>query len=424
MNQEQRTKNFRVAVASSGLGHIARGIETWARDTADALHERGVDVTLFSGAPLLAQDNGAPRVAVSCIRRRSALSRLIVRLMPGFAWRWGLKDGYGLEQLTFWWHLRGLLQAGGFDILHVQDPMLARWCRHARMAGRIATREILGHGTEETPGFLEYFPYVQHLAPYHMAEALASLQAAHGGAAGLPHRDDPLRRWFAIPNFVDTKVFRPVRDMGEKRALRASLGIPEDAFVVLSVASIKKHHKRIDYLVREAASVVDPRLFLLVAGAREPDTEELVQLAGRTLGGRAKLLCDLTRERMPDVFRAADVFVLCSLKEMMPIALIEAMSSGLPALVNAYPVLEWMIGPGGLALDMRGPGNLAVALNALMDDAARAASMGAAARQHAVRMFSKDVVVEQMLEMYGAVAGGAGSKAESRKLKAERRKED
>ena len=166
---------MKIAVASSGLGHIARGVETWARDTADALHERDVDVTLFGGAPLAPAPGKAQRVAVPCLRRFSRLSRLIVWLMPGFMWRWGLKSGYGLEQLTFWRHLEPLLREAGFDVLHVQDPMVAFWCRRARLAGRIKTREILAHGTEEPAAFLSNFEYVQHLVPYHLEKVLGEL---------------------------------------------------------------------------------------------------------------------------------------------------------------------------------------------------------------------------------------------------------
>ncbi|MCK4817714.1 hypothetical protein KA005_18235 [bacterium] len=41
---------MKVAIASSGLGHIYRGMEAWAEDLAQALFEKGVDVTLFRGA--------------------------------------------------------------------------------------------------------------------------------------------------------------------------------------------------------------------------------------------------------------------------------------------------------------------------------------------------------------------------------------
>jgi len=51
--------------------------------------------------------------------------------------------------------------------------------------------------------------------------------------------------------------------------------------------------------------------------------------------------------------------LLCSLKEMMPIALLEAIASGLPCIVNRHPVLEWITGPGGEAIDMTQTGALA-----------------------------------------------------------------
>ncbi len=58
--------------------------------------------------------------------------------------------------------------AGDFDILHVQDPMLAYWCNRARKKGQVRTKEILAHGTEEGSAFLQRFEYVQHLAPWHL----------------------------------------------------------------------------------------------------------------------------------------------------------------------------------------------------------------------------------------------------------------
>jgi hypothetical protein len=40
---------MKIAIASSGLGHVTRGIETWADDLGTALHRCGVNVTLFKG---------------------------------------------------------------------------------------------------------------------------------------------------------------------------------------------------------------------------------------------------------------------------------------------------------------------------------------------------------------------------------------
>ena len=47
---------MKIAIACSGLGHVHRGIETWAADLARALHEAGEDVTLFQGSGETAED--------------------------------------------------------------------------------------------------------------------------------------------------------------------------------------------------------------------------------------------------------------------------------------------------------------------------------------------------------------------------------
>ncbi len=386
--------DIKVAIASTGLGHISRGIETWAKDTADALATCGIDVTLFSGAPL-SPVSCRQQQAIRCIHRQTTLSRFIVRCMPGFCWRWGLKDGYGLEQFTFWQNLLPHLKSEGYDILHVQDPMLARWCQRARRKQCHRTKVILGHGTEESPQFLSGFDYVQHLAPYHLQEVQRARNAI-------------CENWVAIPNFVDTERFRPAQDLAEKLAIRRRLEIPEDAFVVLSVAALKTTHKRIDYLIREVAALVDHNVYLIAAGGRERTTGELMQLAGSLLGSRARLQVNLDRECIPELLRAADVFALCSLKEMMPIALLEAISTGLPALVNHHPVLEWMIGTdngegGGLALDLNREGALTNALLECMQNRALCAQMGQRARAHALKMFSKEAIIRHYIDYYEIV---------------------
>ena len=170
----------KIAIASSGLGHVARGIETWAKDTAKALAVRGVDVTLFAGAPGISafslHPSSLPVTALPCARRGKRLATSLARMTPPFLWRWGLKSNYGWEQFTFWLSLWPKLVRGKFDILHVQDPMVAFWCRKFRRLGLVRAKEILAHGTEEPLEFLEQFECVQHLAPWHEQEARRALR--------------------------------------------------------------------------------------------------------------------------------------------------------------------------------------------------------------------------------------------------------
>lgn len=51
---------------------------------------------------------------------------------------------------------------------------------------------------------------------------------------------------FLVPYAIDAGVFRPMPCESRAR-LRAELGVPSEAFVVLCVAAIKRDHKRIDY---------------------------------------------------------------------------------------------------------------------------------------------------------------------------------
>ena len=263
--------------------------------------------------------------------------------------------------------------------------------QRARRLGFIRTRTILAHGTEESPEFLKHIHYLQHLAPWHLEQMKAA-------GAWKP-------TWTAIPNFIDTDRFHP----GGSPALRAELGIPATGLVVLTAAAIKRHHKRIDHLIDEFAQLRTEApglpVWLVVAGGWENETDELIALATRRLGDRVRFLVRFPRERMPELYRTADVFALCSLFEMMPIALIEATASGLPCVVNQHPILEWMTGPGGVRVDMAKPGELAKVLVGHLRDSNLRAVNGLAAREYCRAHFSSNAVTDEIVRYYGQVMG-------------------
>jgi 1,2-diacylglycerol 3-alpha-glucosyltransferase len=390
---------MKIAIASTGLGHIARGVEAWAEDTAKGLAEHGIDVTLFSAADHATYDF---EITLPCRRRFDPKTQRWADRLPNFLWRWGFKSGYGIEQISFWWHLWPFLQKNKFNILHVQDPILADWCRRFRRLGLVKAKEILGHGTEEPDWFLRRFDYLQQLAPWHLQQLQSKLEI---GA-----KEKPL--WTSVPNFVETTVFRPPATDADSQKRRTDFrekhGIPQDAVVFGCAAAIKKVHKRIDYLIREFAECFsDTSLqdsasaYLLIAGAHEEETDELLQSAENIGNGRIKILLNLPREEMPAFYNAADVFVLTSLFEMMPIAVLEALASGLPLVTNRHPVLEWMVGPGGETIDMSRDGKLAAFLEKITPE--WIAEKGKLARQHALDNFSKHAVIEQYIEYYKAV---------------------
>lgn len=375
---------MRICVASSGLGHVTRGVEAWAHELGHALAARGKDVLLCKGAG----EAVAPyERLVPCWTRESAKTRLFLKCVPhGIAWRMGLGTGYCVEQTTFTRNLMKLLRAERVDILHVQDPYIALLAQAAYEKGRIKTRTVLAHGTEEPFEFQNKITYLQHLAPWHLEQA-----RRHG-----VYRDT----WTIIPHFTDTHRFRP----GTCHELRKELNIPQNALIVLAAAAIKRQHKRIDYLVAEFRSLLDqhPQLpaWLVVAGGWEPETDEVVAEGKRLLGDRVRFLVRFPHDRMADLYRAADVFTLGSLLEMISIALIEATASGLPCVIHHHPVMQWVIGPGGYAADLSRPGGWVKAVAPLLHDRRQRSEFGKLARERCEQTFSRDRVIDRILEYY------------------------
>jgi glycosyltransferase involved in cell wall biosynthesis len=383
---------LRVAIASSGLGHVRRGVESWANDLALALHAAGADITLFQGG----RGGTEPwRHALPCIQRfKSSAARVLSITGRCGGWRYGAGSEYEIEQTTFalslWRRVRG-----SFDVLHVQDPLLALQLQFLHRRGWSRPSVILAHGTEEPDSFLKRFSYLQHLAPCY-DEAWRS----HKPAEQLS---------FAVPNFVDTELFVP----GDRDAARAEWNLPADTLIILSVAALKNTHKRCDYLIREFLAFREayggPAL-LVMAGGQDKETPAVLEIGRSLLGDSVRILGSIDREKLRSLYRAADIYALASLREMMPIAVLEALSSGLPITCNSTPTLEWMAGPGGVPEDISKPGGLVRQWLRLAARNTRALA-SAAARRHAEETFSAPVVLAQIEEMYGAVAEDARRRA-------------
>lgn len=382
-------ENPKICVASSGLGHVARGIEAWAKDLGDALVTRGGEVILCKGG-------GAPEAAhervVCCLSRESDAARRVLDRVPRrLGWRVGAGSPYEVEQTSFAWNLLPLLRRERVDVLHVQDPLVALIVQRAAQMRLTRCRVVLAHGTEEPFWFQQKFRYLQHLAPWH------ARQAERVGVAR--------PTWTTIPNFIDADTFRP----GVSPQIRRELGLPMDAPVILVAAAIKRKHKRIDCVLDEFERLIrsapDIPAHLVIAGGWSEDTDELIREGTARLGERVRFLVRFPRHRMPELYRAADLFLLGSQKEMMPIALLEATASGLPCVVHAHPVMQWMVGPGGAAVDLSEAGTLASRLETLLRSPTTCRELGRRARDHCETHFARDPVVNRIVDHYRFVSG-------------------
>jgi glycosyltransferase involved in cell wall biosynthesis len=193
---------------------------------------------------------------------------------------------------------------------------------------------------------------------------------------------------------------RPPSREGE--GVRRELGIPLEARVVGAVARLARQ-KRFDRLLRALATLPDDVHCLLAGeGGERPAIEALTAELG--LGSRVHFAG--FRRDVADLLGALDVYVVCSDREGMSNAMLEAMASGLPVVSTRVSGADEALAPFA---DGSRPGEvverddeLAPALRRLLDDPAARRAMGEAGRRRIAERFG----FEQMLDAWEAVLGG------------------
>ncbi len=324
-----------------GLGHIARGYETFTREAFDVLHgDDRLDADLFKGAGSTADRERA----VWCLRRNWAAT-----------WALGTtirRDAYYVEQITFALALLPQLVRLRPDVIFFSDGvvgnLLWRWRRLSR--GRF--KLLLSNGGPLGPPAFPRFDHVHQVSEVYHEESLR---------AGRPAKTQTL-----IPyGFRIYPQFRPLRPV-EKAALRRKLGLPLDRPVLLCVGAINRSHKRMDYVVREVASLPTPRPYLLLLGNVEPESPPIIRLGNELLGADGFRAATVPQAEMSAYYRAADTFVLASLKEGFGRVYVEALAHGLPCLAHDYPGARLVLGEHGLFGDLRADGVLAGLIRGLL----------------------------------------------------------
>jgi glycosyltransferase involved in cell wall biosynthesis len=224
----------------------------------------------------------------------------------------------------------------------------------------------------------------------------------------------PASRLRQVRNAVETDRFRPPAG-GERELLRRELGLPPDVPLVLFVGYFSRD-KRPDVMYRAwlANARSDRRPGLVMIGATraihgEVDTRlapTIREWAARDGVADRLFLVEATRA-IERYFRAADLFVLPSVREGLSIALIEAMSSGLPCVASRLEgstdvLLEDQV--SGLLVAPDDEAGMAAAVRLLLTDRSMADRLGAAARATVLDRYAIDTAASSWLGAYRELA--------------------
>jgi glycosyltransferase involved in cell wall biosynthesis len=201
-----------------------------------------------------------------------------------------------------------------------------------------------------------------------------------------------------ISNGVDMRRYQSSTD---RFATRHALGFTEDDILYTVVGTLKeqKGHR---YLIEAVAPLIarTPRLHILIVG--DGELRGSLEAQVRAAGIEANIHFLGNRSDVAALLAASNVFVLPSLWEGLPMALIEAMASGLPVIATLVSGSQQVVEQGRSGI-LVSPGEvtpLRQAMEDLLADPERARLLGKAAQRRIEEAYSARRQAEEHLVLY------------------------
>jgi glycosyltransferase involved in cell wall biosynthesis len=197
---------------------------------------------------------------------------------------------------------------------------------------------------------------------------------------------------------------------GRRARARATFAVPADAPLVVNVGRQEpaKDHRTLLCAARHLQPQ-RPDLIFIVAG-REGRASSALDKQWMSLPDPDRFRFVGHRPDVADLLAAADVFVLPSLYEGLPGAVLEAMALELPIVASDIEPVREVVESGGNALVFP-PGDataLATAITTLLDDPERRKAFGRRSGEIFHGSFTRERSAEQMLALYHRLIVGSG----------------
>jgi glycosyltransferase involved in cell wall biosynthesis len=202
---------------------------------------------------------------------------------------------------------------------------------------------------------------------------------------------------------------RPPAHTPDRAAARAHLGVPEDAFVIGSLARLVPSKGFGDLIDAVTALAAPPGDVHLIIAGDGPEREALERHGRSRLPGRVHFLGRVAETT--DVYAAADVFALGSHLEGFGLVFLEAAFYGLPCVGTAVGGVTDIVvdGETGLLVPPASPSALATALRTLRDDPALRRRLGARARERANAEFTEQLMADRYEAVFWPRSRRAGA---------------
>ncbi len=362
-----RSRTIALMLESDGPG----GAENMLLQLAEELHRRG-----YAICPVL-PDKGLGWLAAECRKR-------------GFE-----PETFSLRRPLDWRCLHGLidvLRRREVDLVHSHEFTMAfygaaaaRWLHKPHIITMHGGQRVLSH-------------WRRRLA-FRWSMRQSSAVAAVSGATRQLFLDSLHLSPEAITVVHNGIVPSPA---GNPVSLRRELGLAEGEILIVSVGNLYavKGHIVLLQALRELKARTDLPPWRIALAGRGRETERLKQFAADQGLDRVHFLGH--RPDVPDILAAADAWVMPSLSEGLPLALLEAMFAGKAIVASAVGGIPEVIESerDGLLVPPSDPRALAAALARLMSTPLLRASLGRAAQEKATNQFSLARMTDDYERLY------------------------
>jgi len=298
--------------------------------------------------------------------------------------------------------LKKIIDEGNYDLIHCHTPVGAMIARLAALAARKKGTKVIytAHGFHFFKGapllnWLLFYPAEWLLAP--VTDVLITINKEdHARALKQIHA----RRIEYVPGVgIKTGKFRDLTI--DREAKRNALGYGEEDFLLLTVAEMTANKNHITIL--KALALLKDRgelehIHYLICGRGE--MWESLEASAKELGISEHVNFLGYRTDAPELYKISDLFLFVTLREGLSVALMEAMSSGMPIICARIRGNTDLIDDGiSGVFSENSPEAVAEHILQLYQNPDRRAAMGKAASQKAL-LFDEKNVLEQVKEIY------------------------
>ncbi|MDD3642866.1 MAG: glycosyltransferase [Candidatus Krumholzibacteria bacterium] len=357
-----------------------------------------------------------PFVLTIAARRQELEERLESEGVPIL--RHPLRSLIGILSRKYRSGLRRTVESVDPDIVHAHQY-------HGEMTARVAARYTRAPlvVTRHSSG-LEFSGTRRALARIAAGRIGAAIAVSGDAAREAVSTGVPAAKISVIPNGVDTLRFRALDGPEKAARKREILGeyfpgdCPPDTVLVGAAGALKPVKNHALFLrVASRAVRADPslreRLRFIVAGEGELRGELESQIASAGLAGHVALPGYI--DGLDDLLPCLDIFLVTSRSEGVPIALLEAMSSGAACVAGDVGDIAEILGDAGLVMRPGDEDGFVEAVGRLAADGAGRTEIGRRARVRALERFDVEIWGARTVSVYEKLLGGAWGEHASRR---------